>query len=72
VPILDCVDKNIPEVGSSDSDNEIGDNQESDQKVAMGQILTLGLNGLPVCYCNTWPAGPHVSLDACLKKGEFT
>jgi hypothetical protein len=28
------------------------------------QTLTLSLNGLPVCYCDAWPAGPYVSLDA--------
>jgi hypothetical protein len=32
VTIFDCVDDNFSEVESSDSDNEIGDNQESDHK----------------------------------------
>jgi hypothetical protein len=33
VSILDCVDENISEVECGDSDDEIGDNQESDHKV---------------------------------------
>jgi hypothetical protein len=32
VKILDCVDENLSEVESGDSDNEIDDNQESDHK----------------------------------------
>jgi hypothetical protein len=32
VSILDCVDENLSEVESSNSGNEIGDNQESDCK----------------------------------------
>jgi hypothetical protein len=32
VSVLACVDENLSEVESSDSDNEIGDNQESDHK----------------------------------------
>jgi hypothetical protein len=32
VPVLDCVDENLPEVESTDSNNEIGDNQVSDHK----------------------------------------
>jgi hypothetical protein len=30
--VLNCVDENLSEVESSDNDNEIGDNQESDHK----------------------------------------
>jgi hypothetical protein len=32
VSVLDCVDDNISEVESSESDNEIGDNQECDYR----------------------------------------
>jgi hypothetical protein len=34
VSILDCMDENLSEVDSSDSDNEIGDNKKSDRKSA--------------------------------------
>jgi hypothetical protein len=32
VSVLDCVDENLSEVESGDSDSKIGDNQESDGK----------------------------------------
>jgi hypothetical protein len=38
---------------------------------AAGWILCLGLNSLPVCYCNTQPAGLRISLDAQLMKDNL-
>jgi hypothetical protein len=35
------------------------------------KILTLDLNGLPVCYCDAQPAGPHISLDAWWMKDNL-
>lgn len=32
--VLDCVDENLSEVESSESDNEVGDYQESNTEVA--------------------------------------
>jgi hypothetical protein len=47
---FDCVDDNLSEVESSGSDNEVGDNQESDRKICesdsehvMGKWLQLSV-----------------------------
>jgi hypothetical protein len=41
VSVLDCVDENLSEVESSDSDNEISKNQESGHKVEYQTVNTV-------------------------------
>jgi hypothetical protein len=51
--ILECVDENISEVESSDNDNEIGDNQESDHR--SGTSDSNQGDGQAVPVASGWP-----------------